>query len=109
MSDERSDTRPAARRLGRGLGALLGDMRREEPLVSTADEGGAGSGPNRIRSDGELASLPIASIEPHPDQPRRHFDEDALAELAASIAARGVIQPVVVRPLPSGRFQLVAG
>jgi ParB family chromosome partitioning protein len=48
-------------------------------------------------------------IEPHPDQPRRHFDESALEELAASIAARGVIQPVIVRPLGAGRYQLVAG
>ena len=56
-----------------------------------------------------LASIAVASIEPHPDQPRRHFDEAALDELAASIAARGVIQPVIVRPLPGGRYQLVAG
>jgi ParB family chromosome partitioning protein len=53
--------------------------------------------------------LPVSSIEPHPDQPRRHFDDAALDELAASIAARGVIQPVIVRPLGQGRFQLVAG
>jgi len=53
--------------------------------------------------------LSVAAIEPHPDQPRRHFDEDALEELARSIAARGVIQPVVVRPMGAGRYQLVAG
>jgi ParB family chromosome partitioning protein len=56
-----------------------------------------------------LASLPISAIEPHPDQPRRRFDADALEELAASIAERGVIQPVIVRPLSGGRYQLVAG
>jgi ParB family chromosome partitioning protein len=56
-----------------------------------------------------LASLPVAAIEPHPEQPRRHFDDAALEELAASIAARGVIQPVIVRPLAGGRYQLVAG
>ena len=49
------------------------------------------------------------AIEPHPEQPRRQFDEDSLAELAASIAERGVIQPVIVRPLAGGRYQLVAG
>lgn len=98
---------PAARRkppaLGRGLGALLGEVRREEPLVKAAaaeDSGAATTG---------LMTLPIAAIEPHPEQPRRHFDEAALDELAASIAARGVIQPVIVRPLASGRYQLVAG
>ncbi|MFY7835752.1 MAG: ParB/RepB/Spo0J family partition protein [Novosphingobium sp.] len=91
--------------LGRGLGALMGEVRREEPIarvsVSGADAAEA--------RDGGLALLSVASIEPHPEQPRRHFDEDALEELAQSIAARGVIQPVVVRPLGGNRFQLVAG
>ncbi|MEP7222240.1 MAG: ParB/RepB/Spo0J family partition protein [Novosphingobium sp.] len=93
--------------LGRGLGALMGEMRREEPLVSTA--AGAGDSPPSRPATGGLALLPVSSIEPHPDQPRRRFDEAALDELAASIAARGVIQPVVVRPHGDGRYQLVAG
>jgi ParB family transcriptional regulator, chromosome partitioning protein len=88
--------------LGRGLGALLGETRREE-AVRTSDGGEAG-----VENAG-LAALQVAAIEPHPDQPRRHFDEAALDELAASIAARGVIQPVIVRPLGDGRWQLVAG
>ena len=94
--------------LGRGLGALLGDVRREEPLVSS---GAARPGDAASVEEGrrDLMALPVASIEPHPEQPRRHFDEAALDELAASIAARGVIQPVVVRPLEGGRYQLVAG
>ena len=96
----------AARRkpggLGRGLGALMGEFRREEPLVQavgTATNPGAGG----------YAMIATAEIEPHPDQPRRHFDEAALDELATSIAQRGVIQPVIVRPLAAGRYQLVAG
>ena len=111
MSEERIDSHASQRRrLGRGLGALLGEARREEPLVaSTRDEGGETEAtPTARRTDG-LASLPIAAIEPHPDQPRRRFDESALEELAASIAERGVIQPVIVRPLDGGRYQLVAG
>jgi ParB family chromosome partitioning protein len=56
-----------------------------------------------------LANLAIAMIEPDPDQPRRHFDDAALDELAASIGARGVIQPVIVVPLGGGRYRLVAG
>ena len=52
--------------------------------------------------------IPVASIEPHPGQPRRIFQEEALAELAASIQARGVIQPIIVRP-HGHRFQIVAG
>lgn len=89
--------------LGRGLGALLGDSRREESL--TTERGEEGAGPPASG----LAKLAIASIEPHPEQPRRHFDDAALDELAASIAQRGVIQPVIVRPLAGGRYQLVAG
>ncbi|MEZ5693350.1 MAG: ParB/RepB/Spo0J family partition protein [Altererythrobacter sp.] len=92
------------KRLGKGLGALMGETRREEPLVTdgrtNADPGANTSG---------LASLPVSSIEPLPGQPRRRFDEEALVELAESIAARGVIQPVIVRPLAGGRYQLVAG
>ena len=91
--------------LGRGLGALMGEVRREEPLVQSAASGAGATG---------YALIATAEIEPHPDQPRRHFDEAALDELAASIAQRGVIQPVIVRPLsPSAtggsRYQLVAG
>ncbi len=95
--------------LGRGLGALLGDIRREEPLVARSgsdDSGALAEGGMAARG---LAMLSISSVEPHPEQPRRRFDEDALEELAASIAARGVIQPIIVRPLGNGRYQLVAG
>lgn len=122
MSDNaespRSTVSPkAAKRLGRGLGALLGEMQREEPVARKAarSSGGADGEAGQdgdviaLASDRGLAMLAVGSIEPHPDQPRRHFDEDALNELAASIAARGVIQPVIVRPMANGRYQLVAG
>jgi ParB family chromosome partitioning protein len=52
--------------------------------------------------------LPVAVIRPHPDQPRRHFDEEKLEELAQSIAERGVLQPIVVRKVGNG-YQIVAG
>jgi len=95
---------PAQRRkppaLGRGLGALLGEVRREEPVFASANGATVQSG---------LTTLAVSAIEPHPEQPRRRFDEPALEELAASIAQRGVIQPVIVRPLGQGRYQLVAG
>jgi len=100
------------KKLGKGLSALMGETRREEPLV-LRDTAGRSTDPNNeggepaVRSG--LASLAIASIEPLPGQPRRHFDEGALADLSASIAARGVIQPIIVRPLGGGRYQLVAG
>jgi ParB family transcriptional regulator, chromosome partitioning protein len=80
--------------LGRGLSSLLGEVSQEEPIA-----GGARSG---------IQVLPVAALEPHPDQPRRHFEEAALDELAASIGSRGMIQPIVVRPT-EGRYQIVAG
>lgn len=103
MSDEVVKARRTG--LGRGLGALMGEVRREEPIARVSVSGDAAGG---VR-DGGLALLAVAAIEPHPEQPRRHFDESALEELAQSIAARGVIQPVVVRPIMAGRYQLVAG
>ncbi|WEK45498.1 MAG: ParB/RepB/Spo0J family partition protein [Candidatus Andeanibacterium colombiense] len=125
MSDENEPVQLAAatkpdqkRRLGRGLGALLGEARREEPLisqrrapleVSAANTNEAAIAPAAKQLRDGLASIAVAAIAAHPDQPRRHFDEDALNELAASIAARGVIQPVIVRPMPGGTYQLVAG
>jgi len=95
--------------LGRGLGALMGEMRREEPLVASAQTGSSGSPAGGATYSSGLALLAVSSIEPHPQQPRRRFDDAALDELAASIAARGVIQPVIVRPHGAGRYQLVAG
>ncbi len=82
--------------LGRGLSALMGDVQREEPIA-----------PGAVASTG-LRMLPVGSLTPHPGQPRRRFDEAALDELANSIATRGLIQPIVVRPFGKG-FQIVAG
>jgi ParB family chromosome partitioning protein len=82
--------------LGRGLSSLLGEVAQEASV--TSGEGNRGS----------IQMIPVASIEPHPGQPRRVFQEDSLIELAASIQARGVIQPIVVRP-HGHRFQIVAG
>ncbi|KQN92464.1 chromosome partitioning protein ParB [Sphingomonas sp. Leaf231] len=83
--------------LGRGLNALLGDVAQDER--ETGERGAA---------RGAVRMIPVSAIAPHPDQPRRHFDEAALDELAASIAQRGVIQPIIVRPHGQD-FQIVAG
>ena len=89
-----SSLRPSG--LGRGLSALLGDVgAREEPVEGAAPSAG-------------VRHLPVGALEPHPEQPRRHFEEAALEELAQSIAERGVIQPIVVRPHGSS-YQIVAG
>ena len=98
------------KKLGKGLGALLGETKREEPLVrGGASVGGDRGGDMGSAPDSPLKSLSVAKIEPLPGNPRKHFDEAALEELAASIASRGVIQPIIVRPKGAGRYQLVAG
>ncbi len=76
------------RGMGKGLAAILPDA--------------AVGGP-------ELREVPVGSIEPNPDQPRTVFEPDALAALSDSIASAGLLQPLIVRPLDDGRFQLVAG
>ena len=77
--------------LGKGLGALLGDFS-DEPV-----------------SDSAYRLLPIYKVEPNPDQPRQDFDEEELQALAESIAVHGVIQPLTVREMPNGYYQIIAG
>lgn len=82
--------------LGRGLDALLGgDEPRRDPS--------AGPG------DGPVHALPLDSLQPGRYQPRTRIDESSLHELAASIRGHGVMQPIVVRPLADGRWEIVAG
>jgi ParB family transcriptional regulator, chromosome partitioning protein len=92
--------------LGRGLNALLGDA------LSEVSVGAAGA-PLTSPAAGEergVARIAVAAIHPLPGQPRRHFAEAAIAELADSIRLRGLLQPVIVRPAPDGNgYQLVAG
>ena len=95
------------KKLGKGLGALLGETKREEPLVRGSD--GDAAAQAVAASDSPLKTLATASISPLPGNPRKHFDENALDELAASIAKRGVIQPIIVRPRGNGKYELVAG
>jgi ParB family chromosome partitioning protein len=101
LSDDTSEKPKVVKRphgLGRGLSALLGDVAREEPVAPSAPSS----------SGKAIQSIEVALIQPHPEQPRRHFDEGALQELAESIAKRGIIQPIIVRP-HGGGFQIVAG
>ena len=78
------------RGLGKGLGALLGDA------ALQSQEGGS-------------VSLPLAQVEPGLKQPRKRFDEETLADLADSICTHGIIQPLTVRRLSSGYYQIIAG
>src|SRR5213596_3328047 len=81
----------AGRGMGRGLAAIL----------SVSGESG--------EDDVHLRDIPVDLITPNPRQPRRRFDEATLAGLAESLRQRGVLQPVLVRPLPAGTYELVAG
>ena len=109
--------RKGMKKLGKGLGALMGEVQREEPLVQapsdaahSGDPASAAPRAGASASGGSaLQSLSVAAIQPLPGNPRKRFDETALDELAASIAARGVIQPIIVRPVGEGKYQLVAG
>jgi len=82
------------RGLGRGLDALLGGVREDEKKTSDSSE---------------VRMISIEAITPNPHQPRREFSEEALGDLSASIKTRGVLQPVLVRPLGGKKFELVAG
>lgn len=77
--------------LGKGLGALLGDFSEVSPEKS----------PYQL--------LPIYKVEPNPDQPRHDFDEEELQSLSESISQHGVVQPLTVRELPGGYYQIIAG
>jgi len=93
--------------LGRGLDALLGGM---QELESGAEVGDGETGIEReTPAVSEVTRLPIDLIAHGRYQPRREFDPDSLRELADSIAAQGVIQPIVVRPVAAGRYEIVAG
>ena len=82
-------------RLGRGLGALLGEYMESPPASDKT----------------RVTAIPIASIVPNPFQPRREFSEQDLADLVASIRENGLLQPIVVRPAPgtTEQYELVAG
>ena len=81
-----------AKGLGKGLGALMGDFSVETPT-----------------SKSPYQLLPIPKVEPNPDQPRQDFDPEELQSLADSIAVHGVVQPLTVRELPGGYYQIIAG
>ena len=90
------------RGLGRGLGALLGDDVVEQPAAAPEVKASAEEVQDAV------SMLPIRLIDPNRDQPRRSFDEDALRELAASIEAVGVIQPIIVAEVGE-RYSIIAG
>ena len=93
--------------LGRGLDALLGEVSLDRSASRVAGGGEAPSSAASSSSEG-VVSIAIADIHPNPAQPRRHFSEESLQELAASLKRHGLIQPILVRP-HGGGYQIVAG
>lgn len=96
-----SENRPQRRGLGRGLSALMADAGVD--MASPGSEATLPPTPDR--------KVPIEQLRPNPDQPRRSFDDEALAELAQSIREKGILQPLIVRPVPDdvSMFEIVAG
>ncbi len=112
MSENEKETGASAPRkrpsgLGRGLNALFGDAAVEAPVLATP---GAAAKAAPVAAGDSVQHVSVGSIRPLPNQPRRHFDEAAIVELADSIGARGLLQPIIVRQAPDGQgYQLVAG
>ena len=94
-----TERKPERKGLGRGLSALMAEINTSDPAV--AQDG----------NSGQTRMIPVEDLSPNPDQPRRAFEQESLAELAASIGERGIIQPLIVRPRTgqSGQFEIVAG
>jgi ParB family transcriptional regulator, chromosome partitioning protein len=104
------------RGLGRGLGALIPDATRlgdgeaaTSPAAGQASAGESGTAPLDEIAGARYEEVAVTAITPNPRQPRRSFDEDALDELADSIKQVGLLQPVVVRAVGIGRYELVMG
>lgn len=96
------------RGLGRGLDALLGATHEPDPLAEDGPlQDTRADDPTAAREP--ISRLPVEVLRRGRYQPRREFDQESLKELADSIAAQGIIQPVVVRPADGGRYELIAG
>ena len=112
MADNKDETGPSTPRkrpsgLGRGLNALFGDVAAEAPVLASP---GAARPATSAPAGDSVQHIAVGAIRPLPGQPRRHFDENAIAELADSIGTRGLLQPIIVRRAPGGEgYQLVAG
>lgn len=100
MSINKTTGRPTRRKnaLGRGLGALLEDSSRDTSQPEDS-----------VQDYSSINEIPLENIEVNPFQPRSHFDQEALQELADSIAVQGIIQPITVRMIGQERYQIISG
>ena len=106
--DQRPMTSAKKRGLGRGLDALLGGAREPEDAAEPSAADAAEPLTEAVPGE-QIQRLPLERIERSSYQPRREFDPDALRELADSNASQGVLQPIVVRPVAEGRYEIIAG
>ena len=115
---ESTDLHPKRRGLGRGLDALFGEDEDPDPSFEQPEDPSSEDRPDSGKTaedqdyrGTERKILGIDQLEPNPDQPRRHFDESSLAELAASITRYGLLQPILVRPKSGGddEYEIIAG
>jgi ParB family chromosome partitioning protein len=95
--------------LGRGLGALIPTGPATPAVEEPAGEHAAPAGDGGTVAGATYREVPVGAIVPNPRQPREHFDEEALAELVTSIKEVGLLQPVVVREVAEGRYELIMG
>jgi ParB family transcriptional regulator, chromosome partitioning protein len=110
MATRKDATQPPRRRLGRGLTGLMSTpMPVDLGAPGEAATAAAGSAPATAEAQGSILMLDLDQVRPNPRQPRRRFDDATLDELAASIRTAGLMQPVVVRPIGTGEFELVVG
>ncbi|MBA4057835.1 MAG: chromosome partitioning protein ParB, partial [Marivirga sp.] len=95
--------------LGRGLSALLSDSPSDEKLEMDNFPVSTPSSSTPSVPDSGMTEIPLEEIEVNPFQPRSHFDQEALLELAESIQVHGIIQPITVRRLSDHQYQLISG
>ncbi len=94
------------RRLGKGIDALLGGTDNDQAIPEASEREAVVTDANQ---GGGVSTVAVDSLHPNPDQPRKRFSEDSLAELAASIREKGIIQPLIAEPAESGGYLIVAG
>ena len=103
MSEENKKPTPKKQALGRGLGALLTDSHAQRTTGSVENS------LRKVAVPSNMDEIPLEQIETNPFQPRTHFDQEALEELADSIKTQGIIQPITVRKLSPEKYQLISG
>ena len=104
----KKDTKNKRASLGKGIGALLSSMG-NDPINNPVEETNPTAETIQKEETGSVVEIPLEKVEVNPHQPRKNFDAGALAELSESIAIHGLIQPITVRRMGDGTYQLISG